>query len=789
MSFPSSLLVALHLLGGNVAAPADDVAAVYNGRQGQTSVRIPRFEAAPTVDGRLDEPEWGKAALLTGFSQFSPADGRAADDSTEVLVWYSPTAIHFGVRAYEAHGAVHATLAQRDRIETDDFVQIVLGTFNDGRQATVFGVNPLGVQEDGTISETGRVDATMGGVAAARQPPDLNPDFVFQSAGHVTPWGYEVEIRIPFKTLRYPPQEQQRWGINIVRKVQHSGYEDSWTPARRSAASFLGQSGTLEGLTDLRRGVVLDVNPELTASASGGPVAAGWGYDAGRPQLGGNVRWGVTNNLTLNGTIKPDFSQVESDAGQFRYDPRQALFFPEKRPFFLEGIEQFTTPSNLIYTRRIAQPVAAAKLTGKISGTDIALLSAIDDPTSSFNGTDHPLFEILRVQRDLGTQSRLGLAYTDKEEGASYNRVADVDGRLVFGSIYSLTGQLAGSSTRLGGSTSSGPLWGARFNRSGRHLTMQYALTGTDKDFRASSGFIPRAGIAQLLLDQALIFYGPKGGWWESVTGDVLLNGTWQYDHFVDQRDAQDKKLHLTLNGSLRGGWHLGAGYFVETFGYDPEFYSGYAIARPDGAGGLDTVSFEGVPRIPNSEGFVSFGTPQYAHFSATAFLFYGHDENFFEWASAPAYNALLTADWRPTDRLRVSGTYNFHRIDRGSDGSTVVQNRIPRLKVEYQLSRSVFLRAVGEYDSFVLDSLRDDSRTGAPILIRDPVSGLYVRAGAQHNNSFRADWLFSYQPVPGTVFFAGYGAQATEPEALRFNRLRRVRDGFFLKASYLYRL
>ncbi|MDQ6886892.1 MAG: carbohydrate binding family 9 domain-containing protein [Gemmatimonadota bacterium] len=789
MSFPSSLLVALHLLGAHPPAPAGADAGVYNGRLGQTSVRVPRFETAPTIDGRLDEPEWGKAARLTGFSQFSPADGRPADDSTEVLVWYSPTAIHFGVRAFEAHGAVHATLAQRDRIETDDFVQILLGTFNDGRQATVFGVNPLGVQEDGTVSETGRVDATMGGVAAARQPPDLNPDFVYQSAGHVTPWGYEVEIRIPFKSLRYPPQERQRWGINIVRKVQHSGYEDSWTPARRSAASFLGQSGTLEGLSDLRRGVVLDLNPELTASASGSPSAAGWGYDAGRPQLGGNLRWGVTNNLTLNGTIKPDFSQVESDAGQFRYDPRQALFFPEKRPFFLEGIEQFTTPSNLIYTRRIVQPVVAAKLTGKISGTDIALLSAVDDPASSFNGNEHPVFDILRIQRDLGGQSRLGLAYTDKEEGASYNRVGDVDARLVFGKIYGITGQMAGSSTRFGGTTTSAPLWGARFNRSGRHLTMQYVLTGIDRNFQASSGFIPRAGIAQMLLDQALIFYGPKGGWWESVTGDVLLNGTWQYDHFVHQRDAQDKKLHFTLNGSLRGGWQLGAGYFVETFGYDPELYSGYAIERPNGSAGLDTAAFAGVPRIPNSEGFVSIGTPQFAHFSATAFLFYGHDENFYEWASAPAYNTNLTADWRPTDRLRVSGTYNFQRIDRGSDGSTVALNRIPRLKVEYQLSRSVFLRAVGEYDSFVRDSLHDDSQSGAPILIRDPVTGVYVRAGVLRSNSFRADWLFSYQPVPGTVLFAGYGAQATEPDALRFNRLRRVRDGFFLKASYLYRL
>src|SRR5439155_13330530 len=133
-----------------------------------------------------------------------------------------------------------------------------------------------------------------------------------------------------------------------------------------------------------------------------------------RPEVGGNVRWGITNNLTLNGTVNPDFSQIESDAGQFTFDPRQALFFAEKRPFFLDGTEQFATPNGLIYTRRIIQPVGAAKLTGKISGTSVAFLSAVDDAAGSVSRRDHPVFNLLRVQRDLGTSSKLGLTYTDR---------------------------------------------------------------------------------------------------------------------------------------------------------------------------------------------------------------------------------------------------------------------------------------------------------------------------------------------------------------------------------------
>jgi hypothetical protein len=176
---------------------------VYHGRSGNLEVRPPRLEADIEVDGRLTEDAWANAAVLTGFSQFSPADGVPAADSTEVLVWYSPSAIHFGIRAFEAHGAVHATLADRDRIGADDHVQILLSTFNDGRQATVFAVNPLGVQSDGALVETGSVSGNgFNNAVVRREVADLSPDYIYQSKGRVTESGYEVEVRIPFKSLR-----------------------------------------------------------------------------------------------------------------------------------------------------------------------------------------------------------------------------------------------------------------------------------------------------------------------------------------------------------------------------------------------------------------------------------------------------------------------------------------------------------------------------------------------------------------------------------------------------------
>src|SRR3954471_16256245 len=358
-----------------VLGAGPDPIAIYHGRNGDLDVRPLRDESTVAVDGNLDEAVWSRAAVLTGFSQFSPVDGVPAADSTEVLVWYSPTAIYFGIRAFEAHGAVHATLADRDRISADDHIQILLSTFNDGRQATVFAVNPYGVQSDGALVETGSTSGNgFNNAVVKREEADLSPDFVYESNGRLTPYGYEVEIRIPFKSIRFQPRKEQSWGINVVRLVQNSGREDSWTPAKRARASFLAQSGKLVGLSGLRRGTVLDFTPSVTSKTIGTDGASGWGYAGGGPELGGTVRWGITNNLNLNGTANPDFSQVESDVPQFAFDPRNELFFQEKRPFFLDGIEQFSTPNDLIYTRRIIQPVAAAKVTGKAFGTDLAIL-------------------------------------------------------------------------------------------------------------------------------------------------------------------------------------------------------------------------------------------------------------------------------------------------------------------------------------------------------------------------------------------------------------------------------
>ena len=768
--------------------PERHTGVVYHGRSGALAITTPRDGASTTVDGVLDEPVWRKAALLTGFSQFFPTDGVAARDSTEVFVFYSATALHVGVRAYAAPGTVRYTLADRDRITQDDNIQLFLGTYDDSRQALVFAVNPIGIQSDGVLIETGTLSGGgfSGGTPKAREANDLAPDYVWKSKGRPTDFGYEVEIEIPFKSLRYRAGEEQKWQLNVVRTVQATGHEETWAPAVRASSSFLAQSGRLVGLRDLSRGLTVDFIPTITSSAVGTPSGEGWGYDTGRPELGGSVRWGITSNLTLSGTANPDFSQVEADATQFQYDPRVQNFFVERRPFFLESQEQFAAPSRLIYTRRITQPIAATKLTGKVGGFDIGFLSAVDNKAASFDGSHAPVFNVLRVQRDIGVQSRIGIVYTDKMDGARFNRVGGIDGRLVRG-IVSIQGQAAASATRTAGATTTAPLFNTSVNINGRRFGAQYQLNGISPDFDAQSGFIARAGVANLNLTHRFTFFGKPQALFEAITPEIALLSTYRYDDFIDGGPMLEKKLHLRTNTRLRGGWNVGGQVLIEEFRYDPELYRNYVTVAP-GATGLDTLGYVGTPRIPNLDWVVSLTSPEFKRFSFNTFVVWGNDENFPEWSSARIAIINSGLNVRPTDQLRIAGTWGWETYNRRTDGSRVLSRSVPRVRVEYQVTRQVFVRVIGEVARIRQDSLRDDSRTNAPVFFRN-ADGTLRRAAAFDRSRGRLDFLFSYLPTPGTVFYLGYGNTSAADRPGGTQSLQPGRDVFFVKLSYLLRL
>jgi hypothetical protein len=751
-----ALLAAFQLAATQPAGPAG----IYNGQLGQTSVAPPRIEATVAVDGRLDEPVWARSAILNGFSLYAPADGRPAPDSTEVRVWYSPDAIYFGIRAYADPGTVAATLADRDRIGSDDNVEIHLDTFHERNRALVFIVNPLGVQADGTKSEG---SGFIPGSNVGPGQNDLSADFRWDSRGRVTEWGYEVEVRIPFATLRYPTSMPQTWGLQIDRHVQRSGYEETWTQARKASASFIAQSGTLTGLTGMIHGQNVELNPELTNTTIGAaccaPAFDGWKYSS-KPQLGGNVRWAMGSNFVLNGTIKPDFSQVEADATQVAADERFALFYPEKRPFFVEALDQFNVPNQLVYTRTIAQPDAAGKLTGKVGRADVALLAARDQGR---------LVDIVRLRQAIGEQSQIGLLYSGRIGEGRNNQLAGVDTKLVFGGIYFAQLQAVQSVTSENGRSTSGPMWEAVVDATNRAWGFHYNVLGIHPDFRTDNGFLPRVGYVKPNAMNRFTWYGRPGALVERFNVFLNANGLWRYDDFLHARSLLEDATSANMQLTLRGGWSVGLTPKIGRYAFDPADYESY--------GGGFTPS----DRIAIGTSTFSISTPQFQKLNASVSANVGNDVDFLETSRVRRLDYTASLDLRPSDRLRVSTTYQTTSFTRRSDGQRSAFARIPRLRVEYQLARPIFVRLVSQYTATRREALIDP-RTGAVIVLGSAPSAPTT------TNALRTDWLFSYRPAPGTVFFVGYGGSMTEEDPLAFKRLTRTSDAFFVKGSYVFR-
>jgi hypothetical protein len=429
-------------------------------------------------------------------------------------------------------------------------------------------------------------------------------------------------------------------------------------------------------------------------------------------------------------------------------------------------------------------PIGAAKLSGKIGGTSVAFLSAVDSGYLSAAGA-HPFYNLMRVQRDLFGQSKAALVVTDKRDGPDSNTVLAGDARVAWGGIWNVQAQAAVSRTESGGEVLTGPLLQAVLERNGRRFGLSWRGTSLGEDFHAESGFIARPRVTNVTLDQRWTFFGGDGSRLESLSSDVVLNGVWSTRDLLDGGGPLERKLHLNNNAAFRGGWRAGASVLIERFDYDPTLYEDHGLLAEDGS----VLPFTGTPYIHNLDWVVSFGTPRFSGFSASFQRVWGRDENFFEWSPADIDYIDFSLDYRPTEQLRVEARYQLQRFDRRSDGSTVGVRHIPRLKLEYQLTRAAFLRVVGEYDVTRQDDLRDDGRTELPIVIKDGATGAYERAVGFEDERLRLDFLFSYQPVPGTVLFLGYGSRLFDPDDPFRRGMRRESDGFFLKLSYLFRI
>ncbi len=788
-----ALCAAVCLAPGGAGPDADSL--VFHGDRGELLVRAPRFDEVDIdVDGRLDEALWAEAALLTGFTQYEPVEGIQASEATEVRVLYTGDALYFGIRATDsAPEEILARLGERDQVVfADDWVRIMLDTFDDQRQAYVFYVNPLGLQTDGLWIE-GFQRGGGGGGGGGGVPIDFNPDFIWESDGRVTDEGWSAEIRIPYVSLRFREVPEQDWGIQVAREVKRRGFKQSWAPLTQNVSSTLAQSGRLVGLRDLRPKRLVEVKPVLTGTRTGD--RDGGAFQRGDPEadFGVDARVGVTRNLVLDATYNPDFSQVEADANQITVNERFALFFPEKRTFFLEGAEIFNTPTRLVYTRRIVDPVAGAKLTGKVGSFNVGYLGALDEsPSTLGGGSGEALFNLARVRRDVGSGSTLGLLLADRsltDGSGAYNRVVAGDARLVLGGRYTVTGQVAGSLTRAAGEDGAGamrPLIHARVERGGRTFSWNVQLTDVHPSFQALSGFIQRAGDAELNGSGSWTRFGAPGAGLESFTARVNLNNYFTHDGLWDGARPFEHEVELWNTLNFRGSRTLTVVLRRGYFRFQPEDYAAYQVALPGGGAEAWTV--------PDAlDGMIGFGLlprmrlTNASNLNGRFFLrevpIYVEGSRGFEAQAGPQLQL------RPTNRLQLSVDYTWSRIWRrpgdeaSAPGGVFSTVNLSRVRAQYQLSKAFLVRGIGQYEIEDREGLLDP-RSGRPLLVGGSV------VDPRRESAFQGQLLVQYEPSPGTIFYVGF-SRLMEGEGLsyRLNRMDAVQEGLFVKLSYLFRM
>lgn len=752
---------------------------VYRGDSRELEVEPPRVENPRIdVDGSLDEPEWARAAVLTGFTQYEPVESLPATQRTEIRVFYSEDAIYFGIHAFDTHPElVRATLPERDRAAfDDDWVRVMLDTRNDHRQAYVFYVNPLGVQQDGLWLEGGT--RRESGV-----PIDFNPDFIWDSYGRVTADGWVAEIRIPYISLRFPATPVQTWGINIAREVKRNGFKESWAPITRDQSSTLAQGGRLTGLRDLRNRKLVEVNPVVTGKRTAERSGDGeWAREDFAPEAGANLRYGVTSNLMLGATINPDFSQLESDAGQIAVNERFALFFPEKRPFFLEGTEIFQTPQQLVYTRAIVEPLGGVKLSGELGGMNVGYLSALDEaPLSATAAGEKALFNLVRLRREIGGGSTAGALITDRTltESGDYNRVFSADTRLLFGGRYALTAQGAASWSRSGtaGGAAAAPMLFARLERSGRNFNWEARFEDIDPDFRARSGFIRRVGDANMFASAEYTFFGKPGALVERWGPELRVENFWDHDRLWRGGSPFEGEVELQLNLLLRGKNRLNAILRDGYFDFQPADYGRYQVGDS-----VPLAPFADAPTLRHMLALALIPNLQPLPWLAVGGRIYFREVPIYAEANR-GVELLLSPNVRatPTPRLNFELSHAYSQLWRVRDESLFSTVQISRAKVKYQFTRALYARAIAEYN------LQDRD------VLRSPLTGQTIFVNGTRDTGLEAgqlgvNLLGAFEPSPGKVIFLGYVRQAEGPNTYRFDSLEPQAHGLFLKASYIYR-
>ena len=771
--------------------------------------RATRFAEAPTIDGRLDEGIWRQAAVLKDFYQTEPGDNVKATHPTEVRIGYDASFLYIGIRASDEPGQVRSTVAKRDDLSGDDYVAVWLDTFNDQRRAYVLLFNPLGVQADGLFTEGRGIDFSV--------------DVVMQSQGRVTDEGYAVEVAVPFTSLRYEAGPGKFWGAHVLRIVRHLDEWDTWMPLRRESrdfrtaafTQFLEQAGRITGIENVGFERTLELIPTLALSETGRRVRPA---DSAQPTTnfspdpyrflnqpvradpGLTAKVTLSSGVALDATLNSDFADVEADQLVVTANQRFPIFFEEKRPFFLEGVEVFQTPIKAVHTRTIIDPDFALKLTGKRARNSFGLMLASDNAPGNFTEEErndpairpgierfidkNAFIGVLRLKHDVGAQSSVGLIATSYDFIERRNQLVGVDGRFTFNASTILTFQILGTTSRHRFYDPSldqdvyrrgiGVGYFTQIERAGRRVKVSLTGRGYSPDYRADVGFTTQTNTNPWDL---IVTYNSEPRENSRLISWSLSSGTRVQFDWRARMQYSFQAVRAQFN--LRRQTYLKADIYED---YQRVFEEEYGPKRTASRPG----AFVGEPeRSTRWKGYtLEAGTSPTKKYAAAVILDQSWKAFDYDLGNGPRFPRVspaalldpaapfdpgkgdtldlnLNFSWQPTDSLRLSLGRVSSRLLRLDTMRTAYYQQLYSLRSAYQFTRSTFVRARADYDTL--------------------------------RSNLSSQLLVGWTPNPGTAFYAGYNDDVNRngfnPFSGQFEPgLRRNARTFFIKASYLIR-
>jgi hypothetical protein len=701
------------------------------------------------IDGALDEPEWAGAPVVTAFRLHKPREGEMPDESTAVRVIAEDRRLVFGIWC-STRRPLRASLTPRDQITDADHIAMHLDTDGEGQRAYIFGINPYGIQLDGILT----------------LDPDFKWDAVWEGAAKRDSGAWTAEIAVPYRAMRFPAHATRPWRLWIRREITAWNEVASWPPWKSGEAGpIMLQAADLEGLEGVHGGRALTLEPYLFGSQLGvreqttGALPP-WS-SSNHQEAGADLQAGVTSALTLNATYNPDFSQIEADALQINLNLRYPLQFPEKRPFFLEGVENFVTPLELLYTRRMADPHWGAKLNGRAGPLNTGALVVRDHGGASLDGTGFGFtdisrpgyFAVARASLPFGNGSNIGVFAGGHTQDAvepvpgdpnyrsdgTLNHIVAADTQIRLSDRWTLESQFGNTVTRSDSVRADGAtaresfsdwIGVVRLNYQDQARVFRFGTRYVGPEYRNELGYQERVGVVyrQANLDWSLY---PRSGMFQRVTpvSDNLVI----HDH-TGRIDFADINPHLELQ--WRSNLYADAGFheYVEHW-----LGVNYPQERME-------VYFEDTrwrPLTWNIDALIGDGI----YYGATS------AESYLAWTET--YNAAVTA--RPSPWLTAAGTFGHYRLAHDPGSAAVLNQWLLGVNINAQFTRELSVRFYPQYDSSI-----------------------------QHLD---LNGLIAYVVHPGTVFYLGVNSGWDHVPDAAYTGLQTTARQLFAKASYRFEM